>query len=49
MRGAKQQAPRTLRAYDWQSAGARRVSFFSLAYFSAAALTIGFRICSSAV
>jgi hypothetical protein len=34
--------------YDWQSAGVRRVSFFSAAYLSAAALTIGRMIWSSA-
>ena len=32
----------------WQSSGVRRVNFFSAAYFSAAAFTIGFRIWSSA-
>ena len=32
----------------WQSAAVRRVHFFSAAYFSAAALTIGLMICSSA-
>jgi hypothetical protein len=29
---------------DWQSEGARRVSFFSAAYLSAAALTMGLMI-----
>ena len=32
----------------WQSAEVRRVSFFSATYLSAAALTIGLMICSSA-
>jgi hypothetical protein len=33
---------------DWQSAGVRRVIFFSAAYLSADALTKGLMICSSA-
>src|SRR4051812_34081792 len=36
------------RCQDWQSSGVRRVSFFSTAYLSAAAFTIGLMICSSA-
>ena len=35
-------------AQDWQSAGVRGVSFFSVAYFAAADLTIGLMIWSSA-
>src|SRR5206468_2952532 len=45
--GAARRSARSLR-HDWQSAGVRRVSFFSLAYLSAATLTIGLMICSSA-
>jgi len=33
---------------DWQSCGVRRLIFFSAAYLSAAAFTMGLMICSSA-